>query len=356
MPARSPASQPIPSLIDALSDAFLEGLSQTADSWIRAELPSDWPLQDGLVLTSTELDTKLAVGILPPIDPTTVSGTDLEVSSDASAMTRWRRRTKKSKPTIIVGDARGPEEAGLRAAHIVVTEEDVLSTWRGSLLEWLSTAVFSETPAPVSVALFQSAQRGDIDAGRLDDYFQVVFSDPDAALDAMRSNLWILNLIPDPHILDVGRAAVRIGLNLDTRRLLLGSADTVADRQRLERLSAAASGGGGRGEVAKSALAYRETQDPSHLSSCDLDSVRAILTPRNPPTPRVSRPLDFYDLLDRLADCDSDERQSTLDRLEESWNLASEEELELLVPLKLADESEEEARIPRSPIYEQVDG
>src|SRR5260370_1806719 len=134
-----------PRLGEAIAAELSSGLKDSADRWVRAELAADWPVAEALKSVFAELGT-LRVGILQPFtasqfrssthqvsETSQVRSSRLQVSDDASQLTKWRNASlaeRAASPTVILGEARGPEESGLRAVARLVVEKDVIGRWR----------------------------------------------------------------------------------------------------------------------------------------------------------------------------------------------------------------------------------
>src|SRR5437879_7751094 len=127
-----------PRLDEAIAAELLAGLKESADRWVRAELAADWSVAEALKSVLVELGT-LRVGVLQPFSTSQFRSSKYKVSDDPSELTRWRNASlaeRAASPTVILGEARGPEESGLRAVARLVIERDVLSRWRLSLDSW----------------------------------------------------------------------------------------------------------------------------------------------------------------------------------------------------------------------------
>lgn len=346
------SAKKVPSLVWAIAFELEKALNAAADSWIRVELPIDWPVDSAIADWLCEQFPNLAVGVLKPLAPEAFSKGSAEITADPSIMTQWRAlRPRDQLPTVIVGSATGPDESGLRAAPIVVSEEMVFKTWRGALAGWLHEHAPSNTLEPAVHALIDSAELGDLDPCRLDVYFQQVFKKPDTAVSSMPSELWRVNLFPDSRLLDVGLAHAQVKQNVEMRRLVLSMGDTVADQRRLDRLKSAAGGPtrDGKTKIAKAVLAYSDSRDAGALKGAELAVLREIVNPKAPPKPPQPRPLDFFDFLDQLALADADDRRLATDQLKESWDLDSVESVDLAASLSLSDGTTVDVRFAVEP-------
>jgi hypothetical protein len=216
-----------PTLTDALAAELAEGLQATADSWIRAELPHDWPVGDALQDLVPHL-RRLRVGVLSPFRLDHVANVhQATVSADPSEITRWRGQPLEERSawhTIVLGDARGRLEAGLHSVLRLVTHVDVLRRWEQMLLAWLGEEIHTRTAQDLFKLLIDLTIDGQIDANALDEYVEIAAAgEEEEYLEYLRSLLWYMHLLPDRHVLDAGRAQARLDRNFSVKRLLLAS-------------------------------------------------------------------------------------------------------------------------------------
>jgi hypothetical protein len=318
-----------PTLTDALAAELAEGLEATADSWIRAEPPHDWPVGDALQELVPRL-WPLRVGVLSPFRLDHVANM---ASADPSEITRWRGQPLEERGawhTIVLGDARGRLEAGLQSVFRVVTHVDVLRRWGEMLLVWLQEEIHTRTVQDLFKLLIDLAIDGQIDANALDEYVEVAAAgEEEEYLEYLRSLLWYMQLFPDRHVLDAGRAQARLERNFFVKRLLLAATDTPAELTRLRRLETAAEQGN---QAARGALEYRATHNRSALEGVELGAVLQVIEPARsrPPDPLPPRPLDLFGFLDATAGVERSQIQAVLDALRDDWNLDAREEGELL--------------------------
>lgn len=322
-----------PDLTVALAAVLADALDATADSWIRAELPHDWPVAEALRTLAPDFEP-LRLGVLWPFS--TPQFSDLPqatISNDASEITRWRGQplgVRRAWHTIVIGDARGRLEAGLQSVLRVVTHEDVLSLWEELLCGWAGEKIHSRTPQGLLTVLVQKANEGQIDANALDEYIQAATGgEQEEYLDRLRSQLWYMHLFPDHHVLDSDRAGSRLDRNFFVKRLLLAATDAPAELTKLERLATAAANGN---QAATGALQYRETRDRSTLQGIELEALLKILEPQRPPPiiPPSPRPFDLFGFLDAAAGSARAEVETVLKELREDWDLEAREDIELL--------------------------
>jgi hypothetical protein len=330
---RSGLPEPPPGLTDAIVAELAASLDATADSWIRAEFPHDWPI--GAALAALVVHRlPLRVGVLRPFGIAHVANVpQAVVSGDPSEITRWRGEAleeRRAWHTVVLGDARGRLEAGLQSVLRVPTHTDVLRRWAEMLVAWTEEAIHSRTPQPLLRELIQLAIDGQVDANAVDEYIgDAAGGDEEQYLDKLRALLWYLDLFPDHHVLDSGRAAARLDRNFFVKRLLLSATDTPAELTRLRRLEDAAEQGD---SAARGALDYRATRDRSALEGVELEAILRIIEPprRRPIEPPEPRPFDLFQFLDASAAAERSEIEAVLAALHGDWDLDAREEIELL--------------------------
>jgi hypothetical protein len=350
-----------PRLVDALAATLTASINAVADKWIRAELSPDWPLVEALTRVHVT-HPKLRIGILSPFSISDVK-IGCPASAIASEITRWRNqpiKIRRENPTIILGDARKKEEAGLRAVPRVIRHEGVLKRWRSELFSWLEDNIASNTPVQLFTELFRLAREGLVDPVRLDDYTASALKDSERALDALRGELWRINLFPDERVLDTGVTKSRLELNFEARQLLLAASDSPTDVSRLRRLHDVAIGSVEAPEgnvtsnksVAQLTLQYRELHDPTLLREIELDRLYSVLTPRRKSVPtgtgkraKLKRKIDLFELLDEGGNTDSANVLEALERLSEAWDLTKPDQDELVVGFNLTADTPMDVRV-----------
>lgn len=334
----------LPRLADILAERLIEAVLSTPDRWVRAEIPPEWPVATALSRAKARTPG-LRIGVLHPFPKLSVAKTGCQVTTSAQEITQWRNQrieVRRAKPTIVLGDARGREEAGLRMAPRILRDDEVLRRFREAVLRWLKEHVNSDTPRPVFDYLFELASDGTVDAVRLDEYVGSVLAKPDQVLGTVRSELWGINLFPDARVLDSGMARSRLQRNIETRQLLLAATDTPGELKRLERLREAAKGGN---RIAKRALQYREEQNREHLKGVDLEALLEIISPHAPPVPLPPRPLHLFEFLDEAAEANPDLVREVLNGLASGWDLESPETEELITTFSRPGQESREVRV-----------
>ena len=361
----------VPTLLESLSETLESALELTADKWIRVEVPPDWPMREVVQQIKPKFPG-LRLGILRPFTLSELMP-DCPASDVASEITGWRNQSveaRHSSPTIILGDARKSEEAGLRAVPQIVSHEEVLGKWQGQLLTWLQSHINSNTPAQLFVELFRLASIGAVDAIRLDEYVSSALKEPSTALPALRKELWRINFLPDERVLDADLARRRLDQNLETRQLLLAASDTPTDINRLTRLREIASTRPDpadveqitRKEVAQAALDYRQSQDRTFLAKIELDKLFAVLAKRKLPSAakvqkvkKLSRRIDLFDLLDQGGETEAEVVVEALGKLGAAWELDRPDQTELLVGFNQSAELPMDVRLTVSPTTGSAD-
>jgi hypothetical protein len=288
---------PVPSLTQALANVIERSLSSSADKLIRVEDVHGTDIDElmqhvderkefrlGFITPYTNLPTKRRTG----------------VSRDPRTITKWRNETvvsRRSSPVVIIGNASGKNESGLKKVPVVVRPSAVLSTYRELLLTYLESEVQSRNPQALTKILVAMASESLIDAAELNSFFAEVLKTGSAAVSAPQQKLWKLRLIPDPRAMDESSPGARLSKNYQTVELLRNQADTVVEEKQLERLEAAANEGN---EIAIRALKFRGSGKKEDLKEIELDALLALMNARGtvPPT-RTRTSINFFDALDK---------------------------------------------------------
>lgn len=311
-----------PSLVGAVAAVLERAFAAAADRWVRADLPFDWPMAD--VARALELGGRpLRVGVLR-----SAVGTELEEfassSSDVpSEITAWRNEplvARQSVTTLVLGDARGDEEAGLRQFGERVSTEDVFREWQSRLEQW-----FVENRLPleyqrVLAKLFDHLITGEIDAPSLDNYAAAALADPANARDRMRDEAWRLGLLRDKRLLDPNETTDLVGENIEVRQLLVSPSDSASDLAQLGKLKQAADRGNA---TAVAALAFRETLDPELLKGVELSEIRSLLQSKGTKKSKQTSPrtLDLEDFLNQAEGAEAGTIEAVLSELAGTWKL-----------------------------------
>ncbi len=338
-----PNNQPV-RLVSVLTEIFGDAMQGASDKWVRIELPKDWPIIPALQNIQSNIPG-LRLGVLLPFQLPDIAAIESPSSDNPSVITGWRNQPAEQRslnPTIILGDARGREEAGLRLAPRIISTREVFEKWQSTLSDWLSQHIPSKTPVPLFKHLFELAVSGDIDAVQLDEYATSALQVPMQALPALRGLLWKINLFPDERVLDTGLAASRLDQNLETRQLLLAATDVSRELESLERLRNAAAEGN---PNAKKALQYRTQQDNVLLEGIQLDDLCTILAPRSEAQPNQSRRsqrasgstqrVGLLEFFNRSSGARLDLIQGTLQDLSNRWDLDNVDGPDLLASFNL---------------------
>lgn len=312
----------MPGLVDAMAAVANERLDRSSDHWVRLDLPYDWPHRDILERMSADREG-LRVGLLRSFSGTDLASSSWTTTDRPADITRWRNESleeRRTSTTILFGDARGEEEAGLRQFGATGGRGDVFSYWRGEIAVWMNEAGFPEPVQALVASLFDRLDEGEIDAPGFDLYLRVALEDTEGAFDRLRAETWRIGLLSDTRLLDAGASQEVVAENLEVRRLLDSPNETKADLGRLERLREAADEGNA---SAKAALAYRESQDPEHLKDVDLADLRPVLQPKRKPSKKgPTKAIDIVDFLNRAEGLEAEDAQAVFDGLNDSWDLA----------------------------------
>lgn len=346
-------------LVAILADTLTHALASTSDRWIRAEIPSDWPVRDALFNVQAQLPS-LRVGVLHPFALSDLPD-DVITSNDAKTITDWRNQSidaKRQNPTIVVGETRGTNESGLRSVPRIITEVDVVRTWHDRVQDWLRANVNSQTPTALFAYLFDLASDGLLDAVNLDEYITFTFEQDAHILTALRNDLWRINLFPDNRVLDSGNTRARIELNMHARRLLLSASVSPSDIKQVQRLRQSAAHGN---EVASRAVLYSSTKDRILLQNVQLDTFLELLTPHSTTVPVGSGPkqptprrIGLFEFLDHTAGLNSDQVLDVISRLGEGWNLDNEEVVNLVAVFTKPGDAPLDVHVEVSPVNGKI--
>jgi len=282
----------MPTLAGAIGQACIRAIDATSDKWIRLECPRHYPIVEAL----RTMDEVVRVGTLasaPDIDE--ISGKTL--SRSPQLITDWRNQTSSNGrvPTVIVGDAKGSEEAGLIRTRVVELPE-IVTVWAGQLRSHLDASGSDYQAEPLRHLfehLLVEAADDKLDAPELERYIAAVLQETNKVIAAAGTQLWRIGLLPDEALLG-GSFRARLLLNRQTVDLLTYPPDTASDAKRLLRLQQSASA------MAVAARRYTETLDLKDLARLDLMAVRKILDGDKPPP--QTQPKRLLDLLDVKED------------------------------------------------------
>src|SRR5688572_1493739 len=91
-----------PRLTAMLTDVLARALNESGDRFIRAQLPSDWPVGEAAKALSA-VHPALRLGVLRPFSKTSLMGLVGVVSDDPHELTTWRGEdpsSRRANPTI----------------------------------------------------------------------------------------------------------------------------------------------------------------------------------------------------------------------------------------------------------------
>jgi hypothetical protein len=281
-----------PTLVGAIAQACLAKLEPTEDKWARLECPRHYPIVEAL----DEMGLVRRVGILSS-GPEVADLPGKVLSHVPQEITDWRNRVLADGhvPTLVVGDARGNEEAGLIRTSIISTS-DIVETWAHQLRTYLDAAGSEYQSVPLRDLieyLLDQTSEDKLDAPELEQYLIAVLKSTGRVIAAAGAELWRIGLLPDEELLG-GKFRSRLALNRQTVDLLTYPADSAADAKRLVRLQQSGSA------VAILARHYAATLDRHDLAELDLSAIRLILDGDKPPP--LLRPKPLLDLLDVTED------------------------------------------------------
>ncbi|MGH7705195.1 MAG: FtsK/SpoIIIE domain-containing protein [Candidatus Dormibacteria bacterium] len=270
----------------------MSAIDSTDDKWARLECPAHYPVLDALKAMSGVR----RVGVLASApDIATIPGR--ESSSSPQQITEWRNRMREDKfaPTLLVGDARGNEEAGLSRTRVVSTT-DVVRTWTLQLRIYVDAAGAEYQAKPLRDLLdylLEEAANARVDAVELEPYLASVLEVPGTVITNAGSHLWRLGLLPDSELLG-GTYRARLALNRETVDLLTYPPDSQADTRRVARIQDGAS------PEAAALRRYAASLERADLAPLDLGAVRSLLD--GVKRTSVVGPKPLLELLDMAAE------------------------------------------------------
>lgn len=333
----------IPELSTAVASTLRAGLSETADRWIRAPLPYDWPVESALEeLAGSGLLER--VGVTAPFSEISLPPEDVLVTNDPSEITRWRNQTvsaKAERPTVVLGEARDSKEEGLREPQTVVRSDEVIARWEHEIVAWFKENVSSTAPQAFVHALFRRVKSQVINPIKVDSYLSAIATKDNerSILDTLRSEMWRLGLFPDKQVLDKDQVDKRLRRNIDTIGLLLSPVDSNADSRRRRKLSKLSRSGN---PVASAALKYVESEDPAALRHVELSSVEAIIDPSDPgeddddDDESETKTIGLFEFLDNRFGLPRNRVMEVIDELGEQWEEAEKSESAASVAIGLS--------------------
>jgi len=317
-----------PTIAAAAAEAAREALDKSRDGLARIELPIEIAIDEFISIVDPE--DQIRIGLTDPFRSADPARKRL-LSGNARQLTQWRNRpiaTRRKNPLLILGEAAGREESGLRSFRNVITEGQILSAYSDSGNRWLSDHVEPKAPQRLFTALIVLAKQRKIDTIDLSSFASTVFRQPSKAHTAPQGQLFSLGLIPDSRAMDGASCKPRLDLNYSIVEMLRSSPDTRGEERQLARLDDAAESGN---EVAIAARKFRATGNRKYLRGLELDAVRELLF-KKPADPKggsdgpSERPISLFDALDEgLQD-----PEAALARLGASWELDDESVKETL--------------------------
>ena len=215
-------------LASALTACALDALKASADKLIRIESLFGQDASD--LIDELDPQKRFRFGLTGRSKKLHLGRTK-GVSSSASELTKWRNESlarRTASPIILIGDASGREEAGLRKTPVILTESIVLAQWRRLVDKELSK-FSSKQPRGFALALIDMASAGLIDPNELSAFIEEFFKSEKIATEKPQMNLWQLGLIPDPRAMDSVTPGVRLSKNYATSEFLREPPDSKKD-------------------------------------------------------------------------------------------------------------------------------
>jgi hypothetical protein len=347
------ANAAFPTLAQSAASALDQALSHSADKLIRVDCGS-WLDVPALIAAADPTNT-YRFGLTAPFTRKGI-GRRRGISDDARVITKWRNESipdRRTAPVVIVGRARGRNEAGLRRVPVVIIENIVFRRYQDIGCQWLAENAESQAPCRLLRALVNMTAQGLIAPAALDAYCRKYFQPANKAHVRPQTGLWELGLIPDSRVMDGNSQGSRLSLNMSICETLSASADSQADVRRLARLEEAADAGN---PIALAAISFSRDHNIAVLKSVELDALLTILDKRvadhAKPSSDAPKVVDLFAFLDEP---DGDPR-AVLAELGQGWEDSDpdfEREIEagshrLILSIEADAESEDEESDTRS--------
>lgn len=289
----------VPSFALAVAEAVSQIIDSRSDRMARVEADRLWPMpaaMDALATRRSDLGT-LTVGLLSQFKQHAEWTFTQPVESDPWRITALRNEPAIARPTLVlIGDAGGQEEAGLKRVRRVRLA-DVVAAWGRLLDEYVSAgyaAAEADLRKRIARAVCQLVNREQVHPLQADAYFAALHGSHDLTL--IQRELPCLGLLPDDSLIGAGNTLKRLQANRKVRDVALHA----FPEDQYERLRAS-----GVREV-RALLDYAGDADVQSLRRTELTAVEAVLEPPPVPPPPEGPEGDptstEYDFLDFLGD------------------------------------------------------
>jgi hypothetical protein len=300
------------SLSASIAKSLQSHMAKVSDRILRLEASKDWPLKEALELYKSS-SPELRVFIQRPFKKDMFDG--LTRTDDAKVATKWRNDSTRSFDIVLVGATGGPLGSGLKDVRRI-DRQTLISDWQNAVLHQLPEQP-SELGKPevrkLLSELFKMVATGSIRASLLEQYISDISATPTVA--KVCDSLWVLGLLPDPQAVDTGMSKKRLARNADTVTTLRTGDDPQLDRK----LEVACGDKDAQiANVAKAALAYRESGNPNDLRHVYLPVLERVLVPGSVITTIKTTGLE--ELLDACC-FHRKEVCNTLDSLSKDWSV-----------------------------------
>lgn len=299
------------SLSASIAKSLQSHMTRVSDRILRIDASKDWPLKEALE-NYQKSTTELRVFIQRPFKKENFN--PLHCVDDAKIATKWRNDNARSFDIVLVGSNNGPLSSGLKDVRRV-DRQSLISDWQLTVMSGLPD-VPSELGKPevhkLLAELFKMVATGTIQASLLEKYISEVVAKQ--TVESVCKSLWLVGLLPDEQAVDTGMSKNRLAKNADTVTALRTADDAQIDRK-LE--TASLSKDQNVSTVAESALAFRESGDPAHLSKVSFPTLEKVLTSTSGST--NAKTTGLTDLLDKYSEYPK-EVVETLDLLCKEWN------------------------------------
>ena len=216
-------------LLDAVVTHVSDILNgESKEQFIRLEGSYEWPIVEATTRL-LDLFPDLLIGPLDKgwVDQLSIhAGVKAHLIEDAAELTKLRNQEDENRrvPVLLLGEASGEDQAGLRDLHWVIRPGDIIATWSRIVVEHIDQTFSAELDkrnrASVTRALLEMATSKRLPPKRLDEYFSSCIDSAAQGPEKMGSDLYLLNLMPDENLPLATSKLKALSENQDLVRLL----------------------------------------------------------------------------------------------------------------------------------------
>lgn len=214
-------------LQDAIASVIFDSVhSETnSEAFIRINLPEKWPVLAAIASISAGSESAvigpLSLGWMSQVSEMSPQ-TNWVTISDASELTRLRNepRGADSNPILLLGDASGPEQSGLRDLKTVITSREIYARWKEIVREHARVTFVADLDqklrSETAQALVALAGQEKLTANAVNDYLTASIDNESQPVETVFENLWLVDLIPDEELVNSRDRLKRLEENFST--------------------------------------------------------------------------------------------------------------------------------------------